>query len=295
MKIDYIPMNLSRSDVLNTFTGFCPLSSESFDHIEQLYFSASAKYCTSSESGEILFASSKDSKKSSFGTILISATVISSSNNCHNTSLLTDAFSDNSSRCSVISSTTNSGAIKDSLPDKINALVVESFSNAANNTLASTTSCTYIISRYRLATALFTFLPNFIASSSVSLLLDNILFIFSRSSTLSRIDCLATSDQFISGNSSIFFFSSSGTDKVIFGISPPHIYYVYYVQILKACVRVNPCASVHNLDIVVSENRRSMCSDFALNSYDICNSISDKKAPNFVRYEKFKSMVSVKK
>ena len=54
------------------------------------------------------------------------------------------------------------------------------------------------------------------------------------------------------------------------------------------------CASVHNLDIVISEDRRSMCSDFAVNSYDIVNSISNRKSPNFVRYEKFKSMVNTK-
>src|SRR3989344_8766794 len=62
---------------------------------------------------------------------------------------------------------------------------------------------------------LLTSLPNLNASASVRVLLDLNFFKNSKSFILCIKACLATSDQFISGNFSILSFSSDGTAKVI--------------------------------------------------------------------------------
>ena len=54
------------------------------------------------------------------------------------------------------------------------------------------------------------------------------------------------------------------------------------------------CATLHNLDIIVSEDRRTMLSDFAMKSYDIVNPISKRRTPAFIPYDKFKSMAHSK-
>src|SRR3989338_6995749 len=61
-------------------------------------------------------------------------------------------------------------------------------------------------------------LPISIASFSVSVLFATIDLNKASSASLSRIASLATSDQFMNFDSSIFCFMSSGTDNVIFGI-----------------------------------------------------------------------------
>src|SRR3989338_2202039 len=78
-----------------------------------------------------------------------------------------------------------------------------------------------------------TFFPNSTASFSLNVLsLVNFLN-FSNIKTLLAIASLATALQFISGKPSIFFFKSSGTDKVILTIFPPHIHHVEYVSYVK--------------------------------------------------------------
>jgi len=51
------------------------------------------------------------------------------------------------------------------------------------------------------------------------------------------------------------------------------------------------CASLHNLDIVVSEDKKSMLTENALKSYRLVNLILKKKTPNFIDYLKFKKML----
>ena len=51
------------------------------------------------------------------------------------------------------------------------------------------------------------------------------------------------------------------------------------------------CATVHNLDIVVSNDEKSMSTENALKSYRLVNSIIKKKTPNFIDYLKFKKIL----
>lgn len=51
------------------------------------------------------------------------------------------------------------------------------------------------------------------------------------------------------------------------------------------------CASVHNLDIVVSDDEKSMLAENALKSYKLVNSIIKKKTPNFIGYLEFKKIL----
>ena len=51
------------------------------------------------------------------------------------------------------------------------------------------------------------------------------------------------------------------------------------------------CASLHDLDLVISDDKKSMLSENALKSYKIVNSIIKKKTPDFIDYLKFKKML----
>lgn len=48
------------------------------------------------------------------------------------------------------------------------------------------------------------------------------------------------------------------------------------------------CASLNNLDIVVSNDEKSMLAENALRAYNLVNSVIGKKTPKFISYEKFK-------
>ncbi|MBI2173526.1 MAG: hypothetical protein HYT73_04975 [Candidatus Aenigmarchaeota archaeon] len=48
------------------------------------------------------------------------------------------------------------------------------------------------------------------------------------------------------------------------------------------------CASVHEIDIVVSDDEKSMLTENAVRAYALVNSIVKKRTPNFIDYEEFK-------
>lgn len=51
------------------------------------------------------------------------------------------------------------------------------------------------------------------------------------------------------------------------------------------------CASLNNLDIVVSNDARSMLTENAIRAYNLVNSVIKKRTPQFISYEKFKSIL----
>ena len=52
------------------------------------------------------------------------------------------------------------------------------------------------------------------------------------------------------------------------------------------------CASVHNIDVVVSDDNKTLVSDEAVKAYRVINPAFDKKLPQFIDYEKFKRSIS---
>jgi hypothetical protein len=50
-------------------------------------------------------------------------------------------------------------------------------------------------------------------------------------------------------------------------------------------------ASAHRMDIVVSEDRWTMLSEYAIKAYSIVNDAMKLRTPQFISYENFKSMV----
>lgn len=50
-------------------------------------------------------------------------------------------------------------------------------------------------------------------------------------------------------------------------------------------------ASLHSLDIVVSEDNATMLNKLALNTYSIVNAVLKLKVPRFINYERFKNEV----
>ncbi|HLC77039.1 MAG TPA: hypothetical protein VJH04_02435 [archaeon] len=48
------------------------------------------------------------------------------------------------------------------------------------------------------------------------------------------------------------------------------------------------CASVHGIDIVVSEDEKSMLTENAIRAYKLVNEIAKKRTPDFIGYEEFK-------
>jgi len=48
------------------------------------------------------------------------------------------------------------------------------------------------------------------------------------------------------------------------------------------------CASLNNIDIVVSEDNKTMLAENALKAYQLVNSMKNKRSPSFVGYLKFK-------
>ena len=51
------------------------------------------------------------------------------------------------------------------------------------------------------------------------------------------------------------------------------------------------CATLHNLDLVVSEDEKSMLTENAIRAYNLVNSIIRKRTPEFVGYERFRNML----
>ncbi|MEK6888034.1 MAG: PIN domain-containing protein [Candidatus Aenigmatarchaeota archaeon] len=52
------------------------------------------------------------------------------------------------------------------------------------------------------------------------------------------------------------------------------------------------CASIHELDIVVSNDTKTMRSDIALKSYEIVNKLKKYRMPGFIGYESFRRLIS---
>ncbi|MBI2579321.1 MAG: PIN domain-containing protein [Candidatus Aenigmarchaeota archaeon] len=52
------------------------------------------------------------------------------------------------------------------------------------------------------------------------------------------------------------------------------------------------CATLHELDIVASEDNRTMLNEISLQSYRIANKLKEYKTPEFVGYEKFRRLFS---
>ena len=51
------------------------------------------------------------------------------------------------------------------------------------------------------------------------------------------------------------------------------------------------CASIKELDIVVSEDENSMLNSLAIKSYKIINKIQERRTPNFMKYEDFRRLL----
>lgn len=51
------------------------------------------------------------------------------------------------------------------------------------------------------------------------------------------------------------------------------------------------CAALHNLDIIVSNDEKSMLSENALRAYKLINSIMKRRTPRFIDYIKFKKIL----
>ncbi len=51
------------------------------------------------------------------------------------------------------------------------------------------------------------------------------------------------------------------------------------------------CASIHELDVVVSDDNNTMLSDYAKKTYNTVNSLRRHKMPNFIGYEEFRRSI----
>lgn|SRR3989338_5091127 len=51
------------------------------------------------------------------------------------------------------------------------------------------------------------------------------------------------------------------------------------------------CAAVHNIDIVVSEDEKSMLTENAIRAYKLVNELLKKRTPEFIGYEEFKQLL----
>ena len=52
------------------------------------------------------------------------------------------------------------------------------------------------------------------------------------------------------------------------------------------------CAAINELDIVVSEDNKTMLSEYAIKTYDTVNSLRYHKTPKFIRYDEFRRLFS---
>ena len=218
--------SLRSSEVDSTFTSSCFLSILSFDQSGQAHCNANAKYSASFGSGAICFAFERKDLYSTEEIILIldrimEEMIFRSPSEYPDFCFTTERYFSSSSR-------KNSGEMSSKSEEKSISLVTPSAEiSAARTMFASMTIFTSPQAPY-----IFTcrswmpfriFLPSPSASFSVNLDLAVMAFKIANWATFSRMAALATSDQFISLNSSISCFKSSGTDKVIVGIgsSPP--------------------------------------------------------------------------
>src|SRR3989338_1553355 len=205
----------STSTILNFFSSF------SFDQSGHLSFNASATYSVSLVCGNnALFASASLSLNSSEGITLIR--FLSNANTVLNSSSGSFDFSKISALCDSNSENISSGATGSILSENSRSIVLPFDNMPEQMMFASTTMIIHFSPEYFfLYFSCIDFeilLPISIASFSVSVLFATIDLNKASPASLSRIASLATSDQFMNFDSSIFCFMSSGTDNVIFGI-----------------------------------------------------------------------------
>ena len=56
-------------------------------------------------------------------------------------------------------------------------------------------------------------------------------------------------------------------------------------------LRIVACASLHNLDIVVSEDNKTMLSGQAISAYKSVNALEKIKTPNFIGFKEFRNLL----
>jgi len=230
------PSNFNNSLVLNTLTEDWFLNLGSLDQMEQFNLSANAKYGVSLSDlcGEILPAFDSNSLYSSDEEVLINSP---SSTNVDSTCDLSDSVYLTKSRVLRFNSSREYFGENSSKLSNLEFIIINLTGLSRKNEnkiLASTTRFIHQPSALCLfQTRSFNSSPSFKQSSSVSLEFSSILSSFFNINALlvfSERNFLTDSDQFISGNASIFSFKSSGTDNVIFGIFLPPQNYVKAVK-----------------------------------------------------------------
>ena len=60
---------------------------------------------------------------------------------------------------------------------------------------------------------------------------------------------------------------------------------------LAADFTIVACASLHNLDLLVTEDAKTMTSDFAMKSYRSVNKLVGFSTPSFIRFQEFKTLL----
>ena len=76
-------------------------------------------------------------------------------------------------------------------------------------------------------------------------------------------------------------------------------YYTVYMEVGGKCMWedmendfiIIACASIHELDIVVSEDNNTMLSEESLKAYRIVNSLRKYRTPEFISYENFRRLL----
>jgi hypothetical protein len=102
-----------------------------------------------------------------------------------------------------------------------------------------------------------------------------------------RVDLLSTYDEFVKKNYSL--------NKEISILAEDYfeLYRQFGGSISKNKIindfLIVACASLHDLDLVVSEDNHSMLTDNALRAYKNVNKIKELKLPDFISYEDFKN------
>lgn len=217
---------LRSSDVVRTLTDPCFFNILSSDHKGQFNFNARAKYSISPESGQILEAFFSNSLKFMGGTNSMFKEIKDKREFISEIERLD--LKDTSFLYFSISSNKNSGAYNFNFSEKISSAVLpEKEINDEITSFASITNSIQDLDKsvlYLLCKEAFIFFPISKASFFVSFDFDTIDLKSKSCESLFLMDSLATSDQLISSNSSIWFFNSSGIDKVIVGIFCPQIF-----------------------------------------------------------------------
>ncbi|MBI5389809.1 hypothetical protein HZB01_05525 [Candidatus Woesearchaeota archaeon] len=62
----------------------------------------------------------------------------------------------------------------------------------------------------------------------------------------------------------------------------------YGFKELETDFMIVACAALHELDVVISQDKRTMCSDACLKAYALVHSIKGLKNPEFINYDRFK-------